>query len=104
MIATKQTVAAIAAEWRDHGRSERSAESRKWNGANSTREGASTGDTKGRTMRINITEIEATAEEIRSSNTLADGLAMMLRRAFMPSLFSEKDDTCAEEGQDDAED
>lgn len=55
-------------------------------------------------MRINITEIEATAEEIRSSNSLADGLAMMLRRAFMPSLFSEEDDTCAEEGQDDAED
>lgn len=55
-------------------------------------------------MRINITEIEATAEEIRSSNTLADGLAMMLRRAFMPSLCSEEDDTCAEEGQDDAED
>lgn len=56
-------------------------------------------------MRINITEIEATAEEIRASNTLADGLAMMLRRAFMPSSFSEEeDDMCAEEGQNDAED
>lgn len=48
-------------------------------------------------MRISITEIEATAEEIRSSNTLADGLAMMLRRAFMPSSFSSEDDDAGED-------
>lgn len=33
-------------------------------------------------MRIKVTEIEATAEELRQSNTIADGLARILRNAF----------------------
>lgn len=36
-------------------------------------------------MKIKITEIEATAEELRQSNTLADGLTNMLRRLFNQS-------------------
>lgn len=35
-------------------------------------------------MKIKITEIEANAEEIRQSNTLADGLTRMFRNAFNP--------------------
>lgn len=33
-------------------------------------------------MKIKVTEIEATAEELRQSNTLADSLARVLRGAF----------------------
>ena len=35
-------------------------------------------------MKIKITEIEANAEEIRQSNTLADGLTRLFRNAFNP--------------------
>ena len=33
-------------------------------------------------MKIKITEIEASAEELRQSNSLADGLTRMMRNAF----------------------
>lgn len=35
-------------------------------------------------MRITVTEIEATAEELRQSNTLADNFNRILRNAFNP--------------------
>lgn len=35
-------------------------------------------------MKIKVTEIEASAEELRQSNSLADGLTRMLRNAFNP--------------------
>lgn len=35
-------------------------------------------------MKIKITEIEATAEELKASNTVADGLLNTLRSAFNP--------------------
>lgn len=38
-------------------------------------------------MRIKITEIEATADELRQSNSLADGLMNTLRGAFNFSSF-----------------
>ena len=35
-------------------------------------------------MRLKITEIEATAEDLRQSNSLSDGLARLIRNAFNP--------------------
>ena len=35
-------------------------------------------------MNIKITEIEASAEELRQSNSLSDGLTRMLRNVFNP--------------------
>lgn len=39
-------------------------------------------------MRIKVTEIEATAEELRQSTTLSDGLQRVLRNAFNNVGFS----------------
>ena len=50
-------------------------------------------------MKIKITEIEASAEDLRQSNTLADGLTRMMRNAFNPYNFSTETDI--EEGTDD---
>lgn len=35
-------------------------------------------------MKLKIVEIEATAEELKASNTVADGLLNTLRSAFNP--------------------
>lgn len=44
-------------------------------------------------MKIKITEIEASAEELRQSNSLSDGLTRMLRNAFSPYYtYTETDD------------
>lgn len=51
-------------------------------------------------MKIIITEIEANAEELKNSNTLAGGLSNMLRRAFMSTAqvqVSEEDEDESEE-------
>lgn len=48
-------------------------------------------------MKLKITEIEATAEELRQSNTLSDGITRMLRNAFNPYYES------PEESHDDEE-
>ena len=41
-------------------------------------------------MKLKITEVEATAEELRQSNTLSDGLTRILRNAFnSPCLAQE---------------
>lgn len=45
-------------------------------------------DRKGEPMKLKITEIEATAEELRQSNSLADGLTRMMRNAFNPYSFT----------------
>lgn len=46
-------------------------------------------------MKLKITEVEATAEELRQSNTLSDGLTRILRNAFnSPCVVSE------DEGED----
>ena len=44
-------------------------------------------DGKERVMKSKITEIEASAEELRQSNSLADGLTRLLRNAFNPYSF-----------------
>ena len=49
-------------------------------------------------MKIIITEIEANAEELKCSNTLAGSFSNMLRRAFMPTVQdSEEDEDESEE-------
>ena len=52
-------------------------------------------------MKIKITEIEATSEELRASNTIADGLLMTLRRAFNPSITIVDDDDTDDDDTDD---
>ncbi len=47
-------------------------------------------------MKIKVTEIEASAEELRQSNSLADSFSRMLRNAF---TFNE--DASDAEGEDD---
>lgn len=42
-------------------------------------------------MKIKITEIEANAEEIRQSNTIAEGIARLFRNAFNPYYNMQKD-------------
>ena len=46
-------------------------------------------------MKIKVTEIEASAEELRQSNSLADGLTRLLRNAFNPYPYGtpETDDS-----------
>lgn len=39
-------------------------------------------------MKIKVTEIEASAEELRQSNSLADGLTRMMRNVFNPYSFT----------------
>ena len=48
-------------------------------------------------MKIIITEIEANAEELKCSNTLADCFSNTLRRAFMPKVQE------SEENEDESE-
>ena len=52
-------------------------------------------------MKIIITEIEANAEELKNSNTLAGGVSNMLRRAFMPTVMPTVQDS--EEDEDESE-
>lgn len=52
-------------------------------------------------MRLKITEIEASAEELRQSNTLADGLARLMRNAFNPYYVTvETDDDEEQDGKE----
>ncbi len=48
-------------------------------------------------MRIKITEIEATADDLRQSNTLADCFTQLLRRSFTPVSFVSSEDDNEEE-------
>lgn len=50
-------------------------------------------------MKIRITEIEANAEELNNSNTLAQNLNRMLARAFAPT-YKRWDDDESEEDDD----
>lgn len=52
-------------------------------------------------MKIVITEIEATSEDLRASNGLADSLAAFMRGVFNRNIRSDDE---AEEGDDEAED
>lgn len=52
-------------------------------------------------MKLKITEIEATAEELRQSNSLADGLHNLLRNALNPYVFHIDDDEGADDEQAD---
>lgn len=56
-------------------------------------------------MKITVTEIEANADEIRSSNTIADGFNNLLRRVFNPTygVYAEnnEDDDVNEESRED---
>ena len=48
-------------------------------------------------MKIKVTEIEASAEELRQSNSLADGLTRMLRNAFSPQYSNDFDESDEDE-------
>lgn len=54
-------------------------------------------------MKIKITEIEASAEELRQSNSLADGLTRMLRNAFNPYSFSYTTDETEQQAEREGE-
>lgn len=47
-------------------------------------------------MKIKITEIEATAEELKASQTLASSFSNLLRNAFMVGNYTEETDEQAE--------
>lgn len=51
-------------------------------------------------MKIKITEIEASAEELRQSNSLADGLTRMMRNAFNSYSFSPTTDEEETDGEE----
>lgn len=51
-------------------------------------------------MKVKITEIECTAEELKQSNSVADGFRNMLRRAFNPSCAEEYPFEETEDGGD----
>ena len=48
-------------------------------------------------MKIKITEIEASAEELRQSSSLADGMTRMIRNIFSPYYFSVEEDNDEDE-------
>ena len=48
-------------------------------------------------MKIKITEVEATADDLRACNTLADGLANILRNCFIPREYAAEDDDAGED-------
>lgn len=52
-------------------------------------------------MRVKITEIECTAEELKQSNSVADGFRNMLRNAFNPSYTEKYDFEETEDGDND---
>ena len=43
-------------------------------------------------MKVKVTEIEATAEELRASNSVADGILNLLKGVFTPLTSYEVDD------------
>ena len=45
-------------------------------------------------MKIRVTEIEATIEDLRCSNTLADSFALCLKRMFNGLCNIEEDEVC----------
>lgn len=49
-------------------------------------------------MKIKITEIEASAQDLRSSNSVADGILNILRNAFSPDMYECEDES---EGESD---
>lgn len=55
-------------------------------------------------MKIVITEIEATSEDLRASNGLADSLATFVRGFFNRNIYRNSwSDDAAEEGDDEDE-
>ncbi len=50
-------------------------------------------------IKTTITELECTVEEIRQSNTLADSLCNVFRKAFNGNIYNDEDDE-DEEDQD----
>ena len=50
-------------------------------------------------MKIKITEIEATAEDLRQSNTLADCFTQLLRRSFTPVSYVNAEDENEEDNE-----
>lgn len=53
-------------------------------------------------MKIKVTEIEATADELRASNSVADGILNVLKGVFTPLRSYGPEDECdLEEGESD---
>lgn len=52
-------------------------------------------------MKIRITEVEATAEDLRQSNSLAEGLSNILRAAFQTKSIEDLEE---EDEEDEAGD
>ena len=51
-------------------------------------------------MKLKITEIEATSEDLRQSRTLSDALTNLLRTSFNPTyIIDENDDSNDEEAE-----
>ena len=48
-------------------------------------------------IRTTITEIEATAQELRQSTTLADAFSSLLRRTLIPNVPVDDEDDEAED-------
>jgi hypothetical protein len=52
-------------------------------------------------MKIKVTEIECSAEELRQSNTVADGALNLIRNLFNGTISEEESDMMESEDQDD---
>ena len=44
-------------------------------------------------MKIRITEIEATAEELKETRSLSDSLGYAIQRAFEPCSYDDEEDS-----------
>ena len=51
-------------------------------------------------MKVQVTEIECTAEELRQSNTIADGIMNILRRTFNGPIASYDEEEQEDENED----
>lgn len=52
-------------------------------------------------MKIKVTEIEATAEDLRQSQTLAETVTNVLRRSLMPAVdYDDEEDADEEEASE----
>lgn len=50
-------------------------------------------------MKIKVTEIECTAEELRQSNTVADGALNLIRNLFNGTISSEESEIEEQTGE-----
>lgn len=51
-------------------------------------------------MKLKVIEIEATVDDLKASNTLADALNNQLRNIFFPHFYANSADADEEEGEE----